>query len=505
MQGNLGSINVIDVLLRLHLEKRSGILRLARDDVKKSIYFLNGSIVFAHSNQKSDRLGETMLRLGKISLEDFEIASREVIEKGKRLGQALSDLGMISAEEVNSSVHYQLQQIIFSVFDWDSGEYEFVERERPVFEDIMVNVSTPELLIDGIRNISNVSVLQRCYQNNEKQVLHLASGNARLPRKDLHYGEETISSCVDGTRTIAAVRQLAHLSRIEFDRALCSLLLCGLVQLQKQEPADRAIEMQVPQVQQRPSFTTRPLPAEESGRFKTLSEEEMRRLVTISFDRLQDATDEEALKVLPNCTPQELDKAYEELKAQFLAPYQSQTRFLDLKDRLGAILERFETAHGNLIQKAFSQMPLEQSVLVFNSSAAKPPVSETKLEQRESEGSPREDSVTRGEPVKEPISELQEKIKKDPSNTTLLRRLGKRFYETGKPHEGEKQLLKALELEPQSVENHFALADFYQSMGLKIKAFKHLNIILQLDPNNARAMELLNLKKARKPLYEINH
>src|SRR5687768_1719306 len=110
MQGNLQSVTVAEVLLDLHLARRSGILRLSRNEVKKSIYFLDGSVVFAHSNQKSDRLGETLLRLGKISLEDFEIASREVIEKGKRLGQALSDLGLISAQEINSSVHYQLQQ-----------------------------------------------------------------------------------------------------------------------------------------------------------------------------------------------------------------------------------------------------------------------------------------------------------------------------------------------------------------------------------------------------------
>jgi tetratricopeptide (TPR) repeat protein len=106
---------------------------------------------------------------------------------------------------------------------------------------------------------------------------------------------------------------------------------------------------------------------------------------------------------------------------------------------------------------------------------------------------------------KEPISELQERIRKDPGNSALLRRLGKRFHEAGKPHEGEKHLLKALELEPQNVENHFALAEFYNSMGLKIKAFKHLNIVLQLQPNNEHAMDLLNLKKSKKALYEIEH
>ena len=506
MQGNLQSITVAEVLLNLHLTRRSGILRLSQNDVKKSIYFLDGSIVFAHSNQRSDRLGETLLRLGKISLEDFEIASREVIDKGKRLGQALSDLGMISAPEINSSVHYQLQQIIYSVFDWDSGNYEFVERERPVFEDIMVDVSTPNLLMDGIRNTTNPAVLERSYQKNEEQVLCLNHDVPRLRRTDLDFGEETILACVDGNKSVSGVRQLAHLAPIEFDRALSSLLLCGMIQLQKQAPASAE---QNHSENSRHSFTTQPLPKQDSGRFKTLSEDELSRLIISTHQRFQDATDEEVLSVLPDSTMPEIEKAYQDLSAQFHPPYYSQTRFLDLKDPLKEIAERLSTARDNLRIKLQSRMPLEETPLTQRKSPeegaiqkqakAQPPVNVTPVRNSSLSAT----GSIKGPEMKEPISDLRDRLQKEPENTSLMRRLGKRFYETGKPHEGEKQLLKALELEPQSVENHFALADFYQSLGLKIKAFKHLNIILQLDPNNVRAMELLNVKKSRKPLFEI--
>jgi len=109
------------------------------------------------------------------------------------------------------------------------------------------------------------------------------------------------------------------------------------------------------------------------------------------------------------------------------------------------------------------------------------------------------------EKERETLAELNEKIRLDPKNTSLLRKLAVRLYETGKPQESERQYLKALELEPQSVENHLALAEFYTRLGLKIKAFKHLNIILQLQPTHERALEMMNIKKAsKKPLYEIS-
>jgi len=517
MQGNLETTNLAEVLLSLYLTKESGILRLSRNEVKKSVYFLDGSVVFAHSNQKHDRLGETLLRLGKITQEEFELASRDVIEKGKRLGQALCDLGYISAQEVNSSVHYQLQQILYSLFDWDSGEFEFIERERPVFEDIMIDISTPTLIVDGIRNTSNPAVLERCYQKNEAQILFLNKGIPRLPRTDLDFPEETILACVDGNKSIAGVRQLSHLSRIEFDRALFSLVLCGTLEFQKEDKRSIASEQQAAPAEEMrvKSFTTQQMEdgsRQEAERIKTLSEHELRKLIMLTHAKFQEATDEEVLNVLPDCTLQEIEKAYEELSSQFHSPFYSQDRFMDLKESLRAILNRMTQARDNLVARVTVRMPLMEDppkpLNVSPSPAAVAPRDPMpqKIESEKPLVTPaREEQNAKIQPERESISALQERVRKEPGNTMLLRKLGKRFYETGKPKEGEIHFLKALELEPQSVENHFALVDFYQSMGLKIKAFKHLNIIMQLQPNNERAMEMLHLKKSKKPLYEIEH
>ena len=98
---------------------------------------------------------------------------------------------------------------------------------------------------------------------------------------------------------------------------------------------------------------------------------------------------------------------------------------------------------------------------------------------------------------------IQQLAQNDSSNTSELKELVRKLQEAGKAMDAEKHLLHALEIDPRSVESHFALVDFYQAQGLKFKAFKHLNIILQLDPQNQRALDSLGLKK-RKPLYEIS-
>src|ERR1051325_9389339 len=152
MKGSLSSLNVSDLIVDLYFTRRTGILRLNQGDIRKSIYFKDGSVVFAHSNLKQERLGEVLLRLGKITEDEFNSVAKE-LEEGKRLGKVLYERGFLSQAEITTGVGYQLQQIIYSVFNWDHGDFEFVDRDRPVFEDIMVDVSTPNIVIDGIRNM----------------------------------------------------------------------------------------------------------------------------------------------------------------------------------------------------------------------------------------------------------------------------------------------------------------------------------------------------------------
>jgi tetratricopeptide (TPR) repeat protein len=342
----------------------------------------------------------------------------------------------------------------------------------------------------------------------------LHSGAPRLPRTDFYFGEETILACVDGAKTIESVRQLSRLSEMEFDRSLCALLLSGILHFGKEpkglekssgeiprpakssgeiaRPAKSSGEIPRPDSQPRSPFATQPMPAKDPQPLKTLSEPEMRQLVFATIQKFEDSTDEEVLGVLPDSNLVEVNRAYDDLCSSFHAPFYSLDRFLDIKDPLKAILDRAAQAHSNLIAKITARTPLQEAHF------------ESSEQSIEMESQDPTQTPTQAKLQKESISDLQEKVRKEPTNTTLLRHLGQRLYETGKPQESEKQYLKALELEPQSVENHLALAEFYTSMGLKIKAFKHLNIILQIQPNNERALEMLNLKKSsKKPLYEI--
>jgi tetratricopeptide (TPR) repeat protein len=509
-QGSLAHFNVADLAAELHLTGRTGILRLSQAGIKKSVYFKSGRIVFVHSSVKHERLGEVLLRLGKITEEEFAQVSVD-LEEGRRLGQALLQKGFLSASEINSGVSYQLQQILFSVFNWDSGDYEFVDRERPVFEDIMVEVSTPALIIDGIRNITNLFVLERGIGRNEDAVLMPGSNGQRLPRTNMDFSEETILAGVDGKTTIRQLRSITRLQPHEFGRALYCLLISGMVHLKGS--AKREMVPPAEKTKQFNGLNTQPMPTTEypkgipvqAARLKTHSEAELRQLIVETEEKFKDATDEEVLNVLPDFSSDEIQKAYNNLTNIFHPPYVAFERFRDLKDSLKTIIDRMAEAHQNLIKRKSTQQLLEEGF----SLEIEVPFEEADLS-GPSEGINHENKII---PEMEDLSDfliaaadvppVVVQNSDDSSNSRELRELVRKLQESGKAMDAEKHLLHALETDPRNVENHFALVDFYQSQGLKFKAFKHLNIILQLDPRNQRALDLLGLKK-RKPLYEIS-
>jgi tetratricopeptide (TPR) repeat protein len=116
---------------------------------------------------------------------------------------------------------------------------------------------------------------------------------------------------------------------------------------------------------------------------------------------------------------------------------------------------------------------------------------------------PEKPAVSTTDEHKMSLLELKDALAKDPCDLEVLRQFGKKLQKAGLAREGEQHLLRALELEPRNVENHFALADFYQAQGLKLKAFRHLNIILQMDPENEKALTVLGLPKKKSILYRI--
>lgn len=139
-------------LKKIYFEKRSGTLFFKREGLQKQLFFQDGDLIFAKTNQPEEMLGNVLYRLGKISKEVYtDIES--YIEPRQNLGAILIKRGLISERNLNEGLMSQMREITLNLFSLLDAEISFQEKKSFMGEDIEIKVSTPYLIEDGIRRM----------------------------------------------------------------------------------------------------------------------------------------------------------------------------------------------------------------------------------------------------------------------------------------------------------------------------------------------------------------
>src|SRR4030042_502853 len=149
------------ILVDLHRNQKTGTLTVNTDDVTKKVYMEKGNAVFASSTDEDERLGETLIKLGKITIEQYDRSVELLKETGKRQGTILVELGYLTPKDLVLGVKSQVREIIYSLFEVEDAEYEFDEGQLPTREVITLQMSMGNLVYEGMKRIHNVVRIKR--------------------------------------------------------------------------------------------------------------------------------------------------------------------------------------------------------------------------------------------------------------------------------------------------------------------------------------------------------
>jgi len=149
--GSLANVPIAEVFRRVAAEELSGDLQIHLGSAIKSVYFDHGFVVFAASNLKRDRLGESMIDAGRISRHEFAVASMIMKGSKRKFGEALVQAGVLSEEDLGREVAMQVNRIVLSLFKSKEGIYSFDERGTNIPMDLMVSLSIYRILLEGVR------------------------------------------------------------------------------------------------------------------------------------------------------------------------------------------------------------------------------------------------------------------------------------------------------------------------------------------------------------------
>jgi hypothetical protein len=226
--GRIADHEFADLVREVYSRKWSGLLTLNHTGVEKSVRVQEGRLVFAFSSSRDDRLGELLLRRGRITLHQYVEASR-AMGKGIRLGTLLVELGALDARELVKAVMDHTQEIIYSAFQWTEGLYHFTEGGAPA-EPITLKLSTPDAILEGIRRIDQWSRIEHAVGAMETRYVRARGYEKVLSEMTLSLEKLSILTGLDVEQDVGTICRNSTLSHFEVCRTLWAYRVIGVVQ-----------------------------------------------------------------------------------------------------------------------------------------------------------------------------------------------------------------------------------------------------------------------------------
>jgi Domain of unknown function (DUF4388) len=160
LSGRLEEVHFPELLHEVSKRKQTGVLHVIRQGINKDIFFDQGHVVFAKSNDPDDRLGELLLRQGKITYHQLDEAAQKIAPE-RRLGTILVQEKTIKPSDLYHGVISQVEEIIYSLFEWSDGNFAFIVGDLPSNEVITLGLSPADLVLTGIGRIQRWSWVRK--------------------------------------------------------------------------------------------------------------------------------------------------------------------------------------------------------------------------------------------------------------------------------------------------------------------------------------------------------
>jgi len=238
LEGTLAERDFPDLVHELHQVRWSGVLTLTNMGVGKSVTVKDGRLVFASSSSPDDRLGELLLRRGRLSFRQYVDAGKAVAP-GKRLGAILVEQGVLNAKDLVKVVVEHTQEIIYGAFQWREGRYRLQPGPEPA-EAITLKISTPDLIMEGIRRIDSWSRIDRGVGGLTAKYIRADDYEDTIRAMTLSFEKLSILTSLNGTQGVDAICAESSLPDFEVCRTVWAFRVIGVIRRMDVTPEKRS-------------------------------------------------------------------------------------------------------------------------------------------------------------------------------------------------------------------------------------------------------------------------
>ena len=479
--GDIKGMIVPWLLQDLRIGKKTGTAVFSRENEEKKVYFRDGDVLFAASNLLDDRLGEFLLRKGKITQDQFDRSSEVVNKTGKKFGAVLFEMGVFTSQDLVAQVKLQVKEIILHVFNWRDGHYMFNNGPLPLAEIIPLHMSTGDLIIASIRDL-DWKIIRKSLPPLATVIRPVSDPSLLFQHANLDEDQRTVFSLVDGNKSIEQLCSLSGMGDFNTLKAVYALLA-----LRMTEPG--VIKTDEDKKFAHEAVTSKPGQAEHAA-----ADSVTREMIQHTYDSLEIQNYYEILGIGRNATQQEVKKSYFQHAKLYHPDRHFNPGMSDMKEKLEALFARIHDAYETLSSKTGrDKYNLDLANGLTRRSADK--VTEQKrTDNKESAAIQYQEGMKRYKMGNfwGADEAFQWAMRLDPDKAEYifyraltLSRMPRRGFEA------EEYFLRAIKMAPKKIDYYLKLGSFYETSGLKAKALAVYQDALKFDPQSEKIKQAI--------------
>ncbi|TET37562.1 MAG: tetratricopeptide repeat protein [Planctomycetota bacterium] len=225
-------INILDfstIFQALGANLRTGTLRVTSPRRETMIYLYEGQVAGVYSLAHKLRIGEALLKSGKIKKKQLDKALAKQGRYKKNLGRVCIKMKFITEEDLFEALVFQVTEEICDVFTWESIHCEFSEGPPPKELDvhheakIRLNLPVDMLVMEAARRTDEWRLLSQSISLLDVYIMTPTA--AHYFREANTEGEREILQILDGKRDVEEIAEAAYRGKFEAIKILHSLAL----------------------------------------------------------------------------------------------------------------------------------------------------------------------------------------------------------------------------------------------------------------------------------------
>lgn len=251
LAGTLRDFSLADIFQLISFQRKTGVLTLRNKEQTVTVSVINGAIVSADSLPKrlDDHLGQVLVKQALITSDQLEKALQIQSETMQKMGYILTHSNFITTEALKEALQTQISQIIYRLFRWTDGHYEFAQTDSVEYDrEYITPIQIENVLMEGMRMLDEWPIISKKIPNfdlvfrreikpEEYEVEGAedaftwdeAAGAEPATRIKLSPNEHMVFQLIDGSSSVQAIVERCRLTEFETCRALYDLLSRNLI------------------------------------------------------------------------------------------------------------------------------------------------------------------------------------------------------------------------------------------------------------------------------------